>query len=115
MPISSWLLRKQFRIGRSESLIRTSSIGKSKTQSLKTLPRESFSLTGTGESERLQGRLVSANFLYTFGIKPIRGRDFLAVALTLIIVALIACCIPACRATKVDPPAGVAREGLSWV
>ncbi len=41
-------------------------------------PRESFNLTGAGESERLQGRLVSANFLATLGIKPIRGRDFLA-------------------------------------
>ena len=40
-------------------------------------PRESFNLTGAGESERLQGRLVSANFLSTLGIKPIRGRDFL--------------------------------------
>ncbi len=40
--------------------------------------RESFNLTGTGESERLQGRLVSANFLATLGVKPIRGRDFLA-------------------------------------
>ena len=40
--------------------------------------RESFNLTGVGESERLQGRLVSANFLATLGIKPIRGRDFLA-------------------------------------
>jgi predicted permease len=39
--------------------------------------RESFNLTGAGESERLQGRLVSANFLTTLGIKPIRGRDFL--------------------------------------
>src|SRR5829696_2819011 len=40
--------------------------------------RESFNLTGAGESERLQGRLVSANFLSTLGTKPIRGRDFLA-------------------------------------
>ena len=40
--------------------------------------RESFNLTGAGESERLQGRLVSANFLATLGVKPIRGRDFLA-------------------------------------
>src|SRR5215216_1335848 len=40
--------------------------------------RESFNLTGAGESERLQGRLVSANFLNTLGIKSIRGRDFLA-------------------------------------
>jgi predicted permease len=40
--------------------------------------RESFNLTGAGESERLQGRLVSANFLTTLGVKPIRGRDFAA-------------------------------------
>jgi putative ABC transport system permease protein len=38
--------------------------------------RESFNLTGNGDSERLQGRLVSANFLSTLGVKPIRGRDF---------------------------------------
>ncbi|HEY6232484.1 MAG TPA: ABC transporter permease [Pyrinomonadaceae bacterium] len=41
-------------------------------------PRESFNLTGAGESERLQGRLVSANFLGTLGVRPIRGRDLLA-------------------------------------
>ena len=39
--------------------------------------RESFNLTGAGESERLQGRLVSANFLASLHVKPIRGRDFL--------------------------------------
>jgi putative ABC transport system permease protein len=38
--------------------------------------RESFNLTGAGESERLQGRLVTANFLSTLGVRPIRGRDF---------------------------------------
>jgi putative ABC transport system permease protein len=39
---------------------------------------ESFNLTGTGEPERLSGRLVSAAFLSTLGIKPQLGRDFLA-------------------------------------
>jgi putative ABC transport system permease protein len=39
---------------------------------------ESFNLTGEGEPERLQGRLVSAEFLSTLGVRPAAGRDFLA-------------------------------------
>jgi putative ABC transport system permease protein len=38
---------------------------------------ESFNFTGAGEPERLQGRLVSAEFFSTLGIKPLVGRDFL--------------------------------------
>ncbi|HZF40261.1 MAG TPA: ABC transporter permease [Blastocatellia bacterium] len=38
---------------------------------------ESFNLTGAGEPERLLGRLVSAEFLSTLGVKPLVGRDFL--------------------------------------
>ncbi len=39
---------------------------------------ESFNFTGAGEPERLQGRVVSAGFFHTLGIKPLLGRDFLA-------------------------------------
>ena len=39
---------------------------------------ESFNFTGAGEPERLQGRLVSAEFFSTLGIKPLPGRDFRA-------------------------------------
>ena len=38
---------------------------------------ESFNFTGAGEPERLQGRLVSAEFFSTLGIQPLLGRDFL--------------------------------------
>lgn len=37
---------------------------------------ENFNLTGSGEPERLQGRLVSAGFLTLLGITPALGRDF---------------------------------------
>lgn len=40
--------------------------------------RESFNLTGTGEAERLSGRMVSADFFATFSKQPARGRDFTA-------------------------------------
>src|SRR5215471_5016697 len=36
---------------------------------------ESFNFTGAGEPERLQGQLVSAEFLATLGVKPALGRD----------------------------------------
>jgi putative ABC transport system permease protein len=39
---------------------------------------ESFNFTGAGEPERLQGRIVSAEFFSTLGIQPLLGRDFLA-------------------------------------
>jgi predicted permease len=38
--------------------------------------RSSFNLTGTGDAERVQGRLVSASFFSTFGVPISIGRDF---------------------------------------
>ena len=35
-----------------------------------------YDLTGSGMPEHLDGKMVSAAFFSTFGIKPIRGRDF---------------------------------------
>ncbi len=36
----------------------------------------SFSLTGIGESERVQARFVSSDFFSVFGVNPVLGRDF---------------------------------------
>jgi putative ABC transport system permease protein len=38
---------------------------------------ENYNLSGTGEPERLQGRLVSAGFLNLLGAQPVLGRDLL--------------------------------------
>ncbi|OLE50069.1 MAG: hypothetical protein AUI36_19740 [Cyanobacteria bacterium 13_1_40CM_2_61_4] len=40
--------------------------------------QESFNFSGSGEPERLQGQIVSANFFQTLGIRPFRGRNFVA-------------------------------------
>jgi putative ABC transport system permease protein len=40
--------------------------------------RDSFNLIGAGEPERLSGRMISASFFRTLGVKPLKGRDFLA-------------------------------------
>jgi putative ABC transport system permease protein len=39
---------------------------------------ESFNFSGAGEPERLQGQIVSSDFFQTLGIRPFRGRDFVA-------------------------------------
>ncbi len=40
--------------------------------------RDSFNLIGAGEPERLSGRMISSSFFSTLGVKPMRGRDFVA-------------------------------------
>src|SRR5262245_57861453 len=39
---------------------------------------DSFTLTGNGEPEQLNGLRASASFLPTLGIEPVRGRNFTA-------------------------------------
>jgi predicted permease len=38
---------------------------------------DNFNLTGAGESERLHGHMISAEFFSTLGIQPVLGRAFL--------------------------------------
>ena len=53
----------------------------------------------------LAGAFVLTRWMTTllFGVKPTDGLTFIAVSICLLLTALLACYIPARRATKVDP------------
>jgi putative ABC transport system permease protein len=72
---------------------------------LKLVLRRAISLALIGVVLGIAGALAVTRYLETllFGVKPIDVITFVAVALGLVVVALIASLIPARRATKVDP------------
>jgi putative ABC transport system permease protein len=45
-------------------------------ESMAAFRRDSFNLSGTGQPERLQGRMISADFFNVLGITPKLGRNF---------------------------------------
>jgi ABC-type antimicrobial peptide transport system permease subunit len=67
--------------------------------------REGLLLTFAGVCAGLVGATLLTHVMATFlfGVKPTDPLTFSIVALLLCIVALVACYIPARRATKVDP------------
>jgi ABC-type antimicrobial peptide transport system permease subunit len=67
--------------------------------------RDGLKLVLIGTGVGLAGALLLTRLMTTllFGVTATDALTYVTVALTLIIVALIACCIPARRATKVDP------------
>ena len=62
-----------------------------------------LSLFGIGAG--LAGAFVLTRWMTTllFGVKPTDALTFIAVSICLLVTALLACYIPARRATKVDP------------
>jgi predicted permease len=86
-------------------------LGASRLDVLKLIVRQGMTLSLIGVALGLVGAYVLTKYLESwmnlskmlFGVKPSDPVTYAAIATLLIIVALIACYIPARRATKVDP------------
>jgi len=72
---------------------------------LKLIIRNGLTLIMIGVGIGLSGSVVLTRLLSTllFGVTPTDTLTFVVVSAVLIIVALLACYLPARRATKVDP------------
>jgi ABC-type antimicrobial peptide transport system permease subunit len=80
-------------------------LGASTTDVIKLVVRDGLKLVLIGVGIGLAGALALTRMMTTllFGVTPTDALTYTTVGLGLIVVALIACCIPARRATKVDP------------
>ena len=67
--------------------------------------RHALLLTVTGVAVGLGGAFICTRFIQSqlYGVRAVDAVTFTAVALLLALVALVACYLPARRATKVDP------------
>jgi putative ABC transport system permease protein len=87
-------------------------LGAQRGDILRMVLREGMLLAGIGITAGIGGALALTRFLRSllFEITPTDPLTFIGVSLTLTAVALLACCIPARRATKVDPMVALRYE-----
>jgi len=80
-------------------------LGAQSGEVLRLILRQGMGLTLAGLFIGLLGAMATASLLgnFLFGVKPTDPASFAAVALLLAGVAVLACYIPARRATRVDP------------
>ena len=87
-------------------------LGAGQSAVLKLVVRQGLSLALIGIAIGLAASLGLTRFLqsFLFGVKPIDAVTFVAAALLWLAIALLACYIPARRATKVDPMVALRYE-----
>jgi ABC-type antimicrobial peptide transport system permease subunit len=80
-------------------------LGAQKRDVLKLVVNGGMGLTVIGVAVGVAGALALTRFLsnFLYGVKPTDPLTFVVVSLVLTAVALLACYIPARRATKADP------------
>ena len=90
-------------------------LGANRSRVLMMIVRQGMTLTVIGIAIGLAGAYMLTKYLETltsmlFGVKARDPRTFAVVALLLGVVALVACLVPARRATKVDPLSALRYE-----
>jgi putative ABC transport system permease protein len=87
-------------------------LGAGASDVLKLILRNGLALTAGGVVIGLAGAFVLTRLLAVllFGVQPTDALTFATVSLTLVIAALVACYLPARRATKVDPLVALRSE-----